>query len=113
MLLEFGQFRLSTAAAFGATLLLLTATALPLLALTVQFIERSHFGEVHVANVAPDFAVRSNVVDDGILHVWTDAGGHAIEAEQVADPPSDVMIGARAVSTDAERSGNAAPIIEC
>jgi len=44
----------------------------------------------------------ADVVDRAVILPWADAAGHLIETQQLADPPSDVVVGAGGVAGDAD-----------
>src|SRR5689334_13379921 len=54
----------------------------------------------------------ANVVDDRILHVWTDAGRHVVERERVPHAPGHVVIGAGRVAAHPERADDTVLVVE-
>src|SRR4051812_10389355 len=58
------------------------------------------------------FSVGADVVDDGVLHVRTDACRDVIQSEKMPQPPGHVVIGAGAVAADADGAGKSITIIQ-
>src|SRR3954447_15136958 len=58
-------------------------------------------------------SVRTNVVDDRVLHVGTGAGRHLVQSEKMPHPPRHVVIRARAVTAYAERACHSVAVVKC
>src|SRR4051794_30622389 len=58
------------------------------------------------------FPVGAEVVDDRVLAVRIDARRHAVELQDLANPPGDVVIGAGGIAADAEPAHDVVVVIE-